>query len=217
MIQTRLKVCCIRNKTEAKIAVRCGADALGFVVPELHGTAVISYDDIKSIIREIPPFISTVLLTKSKCAKEIEDALLFTSANTLQLVDQVDPSLYDILRLKTPSIKIIQVIHITDENSKQHAIDINSKVDAILCDSGKPHAGILGGTGKVHNWEITRIIRDNIKVPLILAGGLNSQNVSEAIEKVQPWGIDLCNGIRKQGMLDEEMLIEFHKTITNAH
>ena len=108
-------------------------------------------------------------------------------------------------------MKIVQVIHVTDERSVDEAIEISELVDAILLDSGNPKLKIkeLGGTGRVHNWKLSRQIRDNSKCPIFLAGGLKPENVSQAIEEVQPFAIDVCSGVRTNGNLDKHKLEKF--------
>ena len=111
----------------------------------------------------------------------------------------------------------MQVIHIIDSNSVKEAIEISHFVDAILLDSGNPNLSVkeLGGTGRTHNWELSREIRQSIQIPLFLAGGLNKDNVRQAIETVQPFGIDLCSSVRTNGKLDPQKLKEFFNAVEN--
>lgn len=98
-----------------------------------------------------------------------------------------------------------------DNSSVDEAIEISEKVDAILLDSGNPNLKVkeLGGTGRTHNWKLSRKIRDNVKIPVFLAGGITADNVRQAISEVEPFGIDLCNGVRTNGKLDEKKLEKF--------
>jgi len=116
-----------------------------------------------------------------------------------------------------PNVKLVQVIHIIDDRSVEEAIEVSALVDAVLFDSGNPNLSVkeLGGTGRVHNWELSKEIRKSITVPLFLAGGINKDNVREAIETVQPFGIDLCSGVRTDGKLDEQKLKDFFNVINN--
>ena len=95
--------------------------------------------------------------------------------------------------------------------SVDEAIAVAPHVDAILLDSGNQSLAIkeLGGTGRTHNWTLSRKIRESIERPLFLAGGLNPANVAAAIREVQPFGIDVCSGLRTNGHLDREKLKEF--------
>ena len=108
-------------------------------------------------------------------------------------------------------MKIVQVIHIIDERSVEEAIEISELVDAILLDSGNPNLKVkeLGGTGRIHNWKLSRQIREKSRCPVFLAGGLNPENVRQAIDEVQPFAIDVCSGVRTNGQLDKQKLESF--------
>ena len=114
-----------------------------------------------------------------------------------------------------PGIKIVQVIHVIDEQSVDEAIHISEMVDAILLDSGNPKLKIkeLGGTGRVHNWKLSRQISDNARCPIFLAGGLNPDNVRQAIDEVHPFAVDVCSGVRTDGKLDRTKLELFVKNV----
>jgi phosphoribosylanthranilate isomerase len=88
-------------------------------------------------------------------------------------------------------------------------------VDALLLDSGNPSLATkeLGGTGRAHDWAVSRRIRDAVGVPVYLAGGLNPQNVRKAIAQVQPFGVDVCSGLRTDGRLDAVKLEEFMRAV----
>ena len=124
---------------------------------------------------------------------------------------------YDILRRKLPNVKLVQVIHVIDDNSVKEAIEISGFVDAILLDSGNPNLSVkeLGGTGRTNNWELSSKIRKSIQIPIFLAGGLNRDNVKQAIDLVQPFGLDLCSSVRTEGKLDKQKLIKFFQAIDN--
>jgi phosphoribosylanthranilate isomerase len=110
-----------------------------------------------------------------------------------------------------PGISIVQVVHVTGPKSVEEADLASSQVDAILLDSGNQKLAVkeLGGTGRTHDWTLSRKIRENIDVPLFLAGGLNAENVARAIDEVGPYGLDVCSGVRSDGKLDEHKLKSF--------
>jgi phosphoribosylanthranilate isomerase len=201
----RIKICCIGSVEEAKIAIQCGASAIGLVGHMPSGPGIISDELICKIAKSVPPPIGTFLLTSETSPEKIIAHHLCTATNTIQIVDAVGPQAYTVLREAMPSIKLVQVIHVINEKSVEEAIKISEFVDAILLDSGNPNLKIkeLGGTGRVHNWKFSRQIRDIIKIPVFLAGGLNPDNVSAAVEAVEPFGIDVCSGVRTNGKLDE--------------
>ncbi len=207
----RIKICCIASIEEAKMAIAYGASAIGLVGKMPSGPGVIDDALIFNISKAVPPPIATLLLTSETTTAKIIEHHRITQTNTIQIVDKLTEGTYRHLREALPAIKLVQVIHVIDESSIDLAIELSESVDAILLDSGNPFLEIkvLGGTGKVHNWKLSRQIRDSINIPVFLAGGLNSENVRQALEEVEPFGLDLCGGVRTNGMLDEKKLAEF--------
>jgi phosphoribosylanthranilate isomerase len=207
----RIKICCIASIEEAALAVRFGASALGLVSAMPSGPGPIDEELIASIRRTIPPAVASFLLTCRQDAKGIIEQLRRTGCNTVQLCDSIDTSIYAHIRDALPGLSIVQVIHVENERSIDEAARAAEHVDAILLDSGRPSLAVkeLGGTGRVHDWSLSRRIREAIRVPLFLAGGLNASNVHQAIEQVNPFGIDVCSGVRTNGALDEQKLSAF--------
>jgi len=208
---TRIKICCISSIDEARMAIEAGASALGLVGPMPSGPGIISDELIFRISRTVPPPIGTFLLTSDTSVHEIIKHYHRTQTNTIQIVDALTKGTYNDLRNALPGIKLVQVIHVTDDKSVNQAIEISPQVDAILLDSGNPNLLVkeLGGTGRTHNWKLSRKIRDSINIPVFLAGGLRPENIRQAIEEVQPFGIDLCSGVRTKGILDQYKLDQF--------
>ncbi len=215
MIRPRVKICCISSVEEAKIAIKYGASALGLVGHMPSGPGIIGDELINQITKSIPPPISSFLLTSETKPEEIISHYKRVNTTTIQIVDELEKREYEILRNELPNVKLVQVIHVIDDNSVKEAVEISNYVDAILLDSGNPNLAIkeLGGTGRTHNWELSREIRKSIPIPLFLAGGLNKDNVTQAIDFVQPFGLDLCSSVRTNGQLDEMKLEEFFKAI----
>jgi len=114
-------------------------------------------------------------------------------------------------------VKIIQVLHVVGEESIEEAMSLMENVDGLLLDSGNPKLKVkeLGGTGRIHNWEISRSIVEKSKVPVWLAGGLKPENIQNAIQHVQPYGVDLCSGVRTDGKLDFNKLSLFFKNVNS--
>jgi len=207
----RVKICCISSIEEARIAIESGASALGLVGQMPSGPGVISDELIFQIAKTVPPPIGTFLLTSETSVKEIIKHHQRTLTNTIQLVDALTTGTYSELQNALPGIKLVQVIHVLDERSVDEAIEISEHVHAILLDSGNPNLQVkeLGGTGRIHNWKLSRKIRDSISIPVFLAGGLKLENIRQALEEVQPFGIDLCSGVRTNGKLDRGKLDRF--------
>lgn len=197
------------------MAVECGAAALGLVGHMPSGPGVISDELIGDIVKTVPPPVATFLLTSETDPAAIIAHHKKVHSSVIQIVDALAERQYDILRRELPAIKLVQVIHVTDERSVAEAIEVAQQVDAILLDSGNPNLAVkeLGGTGRTHNWDLSRAIRDAINIPLYLAGGLNKDNVKQAIDKVQPFGIDLCSSVRTNGKLDAAKLQAFFAAI----
>jgi phosphoribosylanthranilate isomerase len=207
----RVKICCIASIDEANLAIRYGASAIGLVSAMPSGPGPIPEELIAEIAAQVPPPIATFLLTCAQDVKTIVAQQRRCRTNTVQIVDHLLDGSYDDLRAALPGIKIVQVIHVCDEGSIAEAMKVAPHVDAILLDSGNQKLAVkeLGGTGRQHDWKISRKIRESVDAPIFLAGGLNAQNVRDAIQQVQPWGIDLCSGVRTDGKLDEIKLRGF--------
>lgn len=197
------------------MAIRYGASALGLVGHMPSGPGVIPDNLIFEIARSVPPPIATFLLTCETSAKQIINHHRKVNTNTIQIVDALASGTYEEIREALPGIKLVQVIHVLNESSVDEALRISEEVDCLLLDSGNPNlkTKVLGGTGRVHNWELSRKIRESIQIPLFLAGGLNAENVREAIDRVQPFGLDLCNGVRTDGNLDPGKIEAFFMAI----
>ena len=211
MTPPKVKICCIGTVEEARLAIACGASALGLVSAMPSGPGVIGEELIAEIIRTVPPPIGTFFLTAQQSADAIIDQQHRCRPNTMQLVDAVAELELIRLRRALPGIALVQVIHVTGPESIDEACAVAPHVDAILLDSGNQKIDVkeLGGTGRVHDWRISRTIRERCGKPLFLAGGLNVDNVRDAIDKVQPFGLDLCSGVRTGGKLDESKLRAF--------
>ena len=206
-----IKICCIASVEEMQLAVAAGATALGFVSKMPSGPGPIDEELIAAIVPHVPDGIRTFLLTSETTAAPIVAQQKRTGVNTIQLVDEVETGAHEALREALPNVSIVQVIHVVDEDSVREATAIAHHVDALLLDSGNPKLQVkeLGGTGRVHDWTLSRRIREGVQVPVYLAGGLKSSNAAEAVAAVEPYGLDICSGVRTGGRLDEEKLRAF--------
>jgi phosphoribosylanthranilate isomerase len=213
---TRVKVCCISSVEEARLAVRLGASALGLVSEMPSGPGVILESLIAEIAAAVPPPIATFLLTSRTNPEEIIAQQRRCRVNTLQFCDALPAGAYAALRQALPGISLVQVIHVLDESSIAEAQTAALEVDALLLDSGRPFLAIkeLGGTGRTHDWTLSAEIVNKSRVPVFLAGGLNPENVAEAIRAVRPFGVDLCTGVRTNGALDECKLSRFMEAVS---
>ena len=209
-----LKVCCISSIQEAGLAIAQGASALGLVSHMPSGPGVISDLQVATIAAWVEgqhPHIQSFLLTARQTAKSIAAQHALCQTTTLQLVDEVPLADLRLLRSLCPGVRLVQVIHVVDPQSVQQALEIAPWVDGLLLDSGNPLLAVkeLGGTGRTHNWALSRQIVARSPVPVLLAGGLNAGNVQAALAQVQPFGVDICSGVRTDGQLDVQKLLAF--------
>ncbi len=217
-ISPRVKVCCISSEEEAAFAIELGASALGLVSHMPSGPGVISDELIAKIAASVPPPIATFLLTSRQDAASIVAQHRVCRTNCIQICDTLTSGTYRELKDALPGISLIQVIHVTDAKSIEEAVAAAPHVDAILLDSGNQSLAVkeLGGTGRRHDWAVSREIRERISAPLFLAGGLSASNVGDAIREVAPFGLDLCSGVRTDGKLDRIKLQAFFDAVRSA-
>lgn len=214
----RVKICCISSVDEARLAIQHGAAALGLVAEMPSGPGVIEDDLIAEIATRIPPPIASFLLTSRTDADAIIDHVQSCRTNTVQLVDAVVPEVYARLRKELPAVKIVQVVHVNDDDNIAEARALSRQVDALLLDSGNPTLQVkqLGGTGRVHDWSLSRRIVEEAKCPVFLAGGISRNNVQRAIREVRPYGLDLCSSVRSDNLLSADKLRGFFESVNAA-
>ena len=209
MMRPLLKVCCISSVAEAHLALEKGADFLGLVGPMPSGPGILSLEEIKAIVGAIPGDAKTILLTSETEAEHIAASVKDLGVKAVQIVRELSVSVLSQVRSLLPDIIIFSVVHVIDESSIHTAKSYEGIADYILLDSGKPSKGILGGTGAVHNWDYSKQIVKELNIPVFLAGGLNPNNVRNAVDQVNPGGVDLCSGLRTNDKLDAEKLNAF--------
>ncbi len=215
----RVKICCIQSIEEAHLAVYYGASALGLVSDMPGGPGIIRQDLILEIVSTVPPSVATFLLTSRQNVPEIIEQQKFCRTNTIQICDRLISGTHADLKKALPGISVVQVIHVTGQTSVAEACSVAENVDGLLLDSGNPAATVkeLGGTGRRHDWSISRDICRLAKVPVFLAGGLKPENVNDAIRQVRPFGVDVCSGVRTDNALDEDKLKRFFAQVSGLH
>src|SRR3989304_2377774 len=191
MRRVRVKICGITRKEDLDAAATAGADAVGFVVGVASSPRNIALEKAEKLIRQVPPFVKSVLVTVPKSVDEFE------------IYEQLNPDAIQIhgenlhaaasIRLKFPNTLLIVAVNANLTN----ALDVVSKAskifDAVLLDSFAD--GRYGGTGIVHDWELSKRVKQAIHPkPLILAGGLTPENVAEAVRIVEPYAVDGSRG-----------------------
>jgi len=195
MNRTRVKVCCISSLEEAQLAIAHGADALGLVGEMPSSPGGIDDDLAREIAEFTPPAVETFLLTSRWSANEIADHVEYCGTTTVQIVQHIDVGEYQRLIKRIPSVRRVQVIHVEDRTALDLVAIYEPFVHAFLLDSGRPNAEVaeLSGTGRAHDSGISSEIVARTAKPVFLVGGLNPQNVQEAISLVAPFGLDLCS------------------------
>lgn len=208
-----VKICCIASVEEAHLAIGAGAGALGLVSAMPSGPGVIDDLRIAEIAAAVPRSTDTFLLTAHTRAEAIAAQHAAAGTTTLQLVDQVPVAELRILRRRRPGVKLVQVIHVMGDASVDEARAVAPCVDALLLDSGNPALAVkqLGGTGRTHDWQLSRRIRDRVApLPLYLAGGLHAGNVADAIRATGATAVDVSSGVeRETGVKDPALVAAF--------
>ena len=214
----RVKVCCIQSLAEARAAVTAGAAAIGLVSEMPSGPGVIPEETIAAIAAAVPPPVAPFLLTCRQDASSLAAQQRRVRVGTLQLCDRLGPGGHAELRASLPGVRLVQVVHVTGPESVDEAREVAPLVDAVLLDSGDPGLAVkkLGGTGRRHDWSLSRRIREALEVPVFLAGGLTAENVAEAITAVGPFALDVCGGVRTAGALDDVRLGAFFRAVRAA-
>lgn len=216
-VRTRVKICCIMSPEEAAMAIAAGADALGMVGAMPTGPGPITDDQIAAIAAETPPGLATFVLTSETEGGRIAEHAIRTGANTVQIVQHIDPAEYPRLIAAAPAaLRRVQVIHVEDRGALDLIEAYAPHVHAFLLDSGRPAIQELGGTGRTHDWAISAEFVARSPRPVFLAGGLRPENVGVAIRTVRPYGLDLCTGVRRDGRLDPTLLRAFFDAVRAA-
>ena len=217
-MRVRIKVCCIASQAEARMAIDAGADALGLVAEMPSGPGPISDREIADIASAVPPPVATFMLTAERTADAISRHVDRTRPTSVQIVSHIDQAEAVKLAVLQPHVRRVQVIHVEDQNALDLIPVYAPYVHAFLLDSGRPGAATpeLGGTGRRHDWSISRAFVDASPLPVFLAGGLTPDNARQAVRDVRPFGLDLCTGVRTNDRLDQAKLKAFMTAATTA-
>jgi phosphoribosylanthranilate isomerase len=207
-VKIRVKICCIQDADEARLAIAHGADALGLVGPMPSGPGIIDAERIRAIAATVASPVRSFLLSSAWEAATLLRQVDEAGVTTLQLVDEVSGEVLRALRAARPALELVQVIHVGGPDALSQARAVAPLVDAVLLDSGFPWAPVpeLGGTGRTHDWAVSARVVAAIDKPVWLAGGLRPENVAAAVARVRPYGIDICTGVRSDGRLDPAKL-----------
>jgi phosphoribosylanthranilate isomerase len=219
-MRTRVKICCLKSSADARMAVRLGADAIGLVGVTPPTPRVVAEDIALEITAIVPPPVAIFLLTSEMSAEGIAEHVRRIGAPVVQVVKHIDPSEYVRLSCRLPKggVKRVQVVHVEGREALDLIEPYAPHIDAFLLDSGRPSAPQpdYGGTSRLHDWDVSAEFVRRSPLPVFLAGGLRHDNVALAIETVRPYGVDLCNGVRTGGVLDDNKLVAFFEAVATA-
>lgn len=208
MKKVRIKICGITREEDLAVAAAAGADAVGFVVGVSSSPRNISLKQAEKLIKCVPIFVKSVLVMVPTGIDELVKIYEKLSPDAIQIHGENLPYV-SAIREKLPNTPLIRAINANPTNMLEVAAEASKSSDAILLDSSA--RGRYGGTGFVHDWDLSKSVKQVIHPkPLILAGGLNPENVKDAIRKVQPYAVDVCTGVESRpGIKDPEKVLAF--------
>lgn len=192
----RVQIAGVSSLEEALAAESWGADGLGFTLRLPTGVHDgLTEAKARSIIAALPPFITAVVITYVSAAREAVELCRYLGVGALQLHGEFPATDLPLIRAALPHLKIIRSVHVTGREALAQARSLERHVDALILDTFDAATGRHGATGKTHDWTLSREIVAKSRVPIILAGGLNPDNVCDAIRTVRPWGVDVHSGV----------------------
>ncbi len=205
-----MKICGITRKEDLAVAVDAGADALGFVIGVPSSPRNLPLERAEKLMRHIPIFIESVIVTPAEDISSLSKIYEELRPNAIQIHKKGSVD-FTSIREKIHNVHLIKTVHVKTASAVNEAVKASGYFDAILLDTFTQ--GKLGGTGTVHNWELSRCIRQRIKPkPLILAGGLRPENIQDAIRFVQPYAVDVSSGVElSPGIKDSDKILQFIK------
>ncbi|UCH38232.1 MAG: phosphoribosylanthranilate isomerase [Candidatus Bathyarchaeota archaeon] len=207
MRSVRVKICGITSEKDLAIAANAGADALGFVVNVLSSPRNISIQRAGEMMRHVPVFTKRVVVSVPSTLNDLKKVFMKLKPDALQIHGKLISEIQEI-RTMLPKSRLIGSLQVS-RNTLQVDFKSLKQFDGLLLDTNVK--GKYGGTGVIHDWEVSKRVRELIDpVPLILAGGLNPSNVKEAIRIVQPYAVDVSSGVETvPGIKDPKKIVEF--------
>jgi phosphoribosylanthranilate isomerase len=222
----KVQIYTLQSVEEAREVASIGVHNIGLTPASIGLPGEISYEIAKSICDDVKN-ATKVALSVSNNIEEIIDMVMFVNPDILHLCGEPgDLNSYGIISLKErlaklgKSLPIMQAISVDDISALDFAKEYESVSDYFILDTSTTKIQGVGASGKTHDWNISKAIVENFKVPVILAGGLSPENVQEAIEIVKPWGVDSLthtNRLLDDGSFvkDIEKIKKFFENATN--
>lgn len=210
MRKIRTKICGITREEDLAVAVAAGADAIGFVVDVPSSPRNLTLEKAEELMKYVPIFVDSVVVTPASETNSLIKTYETLRPDAIQIYGE-NPLDASVIREKMRDVRLIKTVYVKIADVIDEVIKISGFFDAVLLDSFAQ--GKYGGTGVVHDWQLSRQIRQMIEPkPLILAGGLNPENVQDAIRIVQPYAVDVSSSVElSPGVKDPQKVFEFIK------
>ena len=208
----KVKICGIKSERDLAVALNAGADAVGFIteVP-VDSPRKISLAEASRLISKVPVFIASVLVIMPENAEQAVRMIQAARPAAVQIHNAL--GIPELKKIKETGVRLIKTIPVSYQADAgiliKQASELYGIADAILLDT--MHEGSSGGTGIPHNWQISSKIVLHSGMPVILAGGLKPENVSDAIRVVRPYAVDTASGVETDGKKDENKVADFIK------
>ena len=193
MRSVRVKICGIIREEDLAFAVAAGADAVGFLVGVPSSPRNLTIERAETLLRQVPVFVDSVVVTVPKSIEWLVEVCKRLKPSAIQIhgKEHLDSSK---VQESIRNTRLIKAVYVTEDILEKTVIEDMRTFDAILLDSFSK--GQYGGTGKIHDWTLSRQIKEAVTpTPVILAGGLKPENVKEAILTVEPYAVDVASGI----------------------
>ena len=213
----RVKICGIARAEDALAAIDFGADALGFLVGLRYPRAdQLDVETARELVLRLPPFVNSVLVTHLDAEADVAELCRRVGAQVVQLHGEFPVAEIPALRAAFPHLKVVKAVHSEDADSVEAAREAAEHADAVLLDTREGEH--IGGTGKTHDWSLSRRIRERLgDFPVILAGGLTPDNVAAGIRFVGPYGVDVNSGVQQRpGRKNPELVRRFIEAAKQA-
>ncbi len=193
MRSVRVKICGITREEDLAVPLAAGADAVGFLVGVPSSPRNLTLERAEKLLQRVPVFVDSVVVTAPQSINGLVKICERLKPTAIQIHGRKNFHASE-LRERIEHTRLIKTIYVTEETLNETVIEYLKAFDAVLLDSFTK--GQYGGTGRVHDWTLSRQIKEAVApLPVILAGGLKPENVQEAILTVQPYAVDVSSGV----------------------
>lgn len=215
---TKVKICAMQSVDDITIAVNCGADAIGFITEIQSSPRNQTVYNVAELISYVPIFVNSVMVIAPESSEQAINYVDICKPNIIQIHNDLSNKEIENIRdninqqiIKLFSVPVDNFDTYNNSLSEMQEMCDQKLVDAILLDSCTLEK--TGGTGIVHNWSISKKIVESLQIPVVLAGGLSSINVEQAISTVSPYAVDVASGVETNGKKDKDKINAFVKAV----